>query len=77
MTTLELVRIEEFVVTYHNYPERPAKDRAAIARAFVAKMIYNLPTARALLERLATDKSLRRLCGWESMRELGRLQVTP
>jgi hypothetical protein len=29
-------------------------------------MIYNLPTTRALLERLATDQSLRRLCGWES-----------
>ena len=42
MTTLELVRIEKFVVTYHNYPGRPAKDRAAIARAFVAKMTYNL-----------------------------------
>ena len=66
VTTLELVRIEEFIITYHGYPGRPAQDRSAIARAFVAKMIYNLSTTRALLERLATDKSLRRLCGWES-----------
>jgi len=66
VTTLELVRIEEFIITYHGYPGRPVQDRSAIARAFVAKMIYNLPTTRALLERLATDKSLRCLCGWES-----------
>ena len=66
VTTLELVRIEEFVITYYGYPGRPAQSRSAIARAFVAKTIYNLPTTRALLERLAVDKSLRRLCGWES-----------
>ena len=57
-------------MTYRGYPGRPAQDRAAIARAFVAKMIYNLPTTRALLERLATDKSLRRLCGWENKHEV-------
>lgn len=70
VTALELVRIEEFIMTYRGYPGRPAQDRAAIARAFVAKMIYNLPTTRALLERLATDKSLRRLCGWENKHEV-------
>lgn len=32
--------------------------------------LYNLPTTRALLERLATDKSLRRLCGWENKHEV-------
>ncbi|MCW5602772.1 transposase [Nitrosomonas sp.] len=57
-------------MTYCGYPGRPTQDRAAIARAFVTKMIYNLPTTRALLERLATDKSLRRLCGWENKHEV-------
>ncbi|MCB1986006.1 MAG: hypothetical protein H6936_13695 [Burkholderiales bacterium] len=57
VTTLKLVRIEEFIFTPRGFPERPAQDRAAIARVFVAKMIYNLPTTRALLERLASDKS--------------------
>jgi hypothetical protein len=41
------------------------EDRVAIARAFVAKRVYNLPTTRALLDRLETDISLRRICGWE------------
>lgn len=65
VTTLELLRIEDFIFTARGLPGRPAQDRTAIARAFVAKMVYNLPTTRALLERLVTDKTLRRLCGWE------------
>jgi len=65
ITTLELIRIEEFILSSYGYPGRPPEDRAAIARAFVAKMIYNIPTTRALLDRLNTDISLRRICGWE------------
>src|ERR1022692_1789120 len=49
---------------------RPAKDRRAIARAFVAKAVYNMSTTRQLLERLSVDISLRRICGWESRREI-------
>jgi len=62
---LELIRIEEHLSDYYGGMGRPPKSRAAIARAFVAKMVYNMPTTRMLLERLASDKSLRRLCGWE------------
>ena len=63
--TLELIRIEEHLNDYYGGMGRPPKSRAAIARAFIAKMIYNMPTTRMLLERLESDKSLRRLCGWE------------
>jgi len=49
---------------------RPAKDRQAIARAFVAKAVYNMSTTRQLLERLPCDVVLRRICGWESQREI-------
>jgi hypothetical protein len=49
---------------------RPAHDRAAIARALVAKAIFQLPSTRALLDRLAHDSALRRLCGWESVSEV-------
>ena len=28
-------------------------------------MVYNMPTTRALLDRLETDTALRRICGWE------------
>ena len=36
-----------------------------MARAFVAKAVIGLPTTAMLIERLAVDKALRRLCGWE------------
>ena len=65
VATLELVRIEEFIYSSRGCPGRPSQDRTAIARAFVAKMVYNMPTTRALLDRLATDSALRRICGWE------------
>lgn len=62
---LELVRIEEHLNDNYAGTGRPAKSRATIARAFIAKMVYNMPTTRMLLERLESDKTLRRLCGWE------------
>jgi hypothetical protein len=62
---LELIRIEEHLNDYYGGMGRPPKSRAAIARAFIARMVYNMPTTRMLLERLESDKSLRRLCGWE------------
>jgi hypothetical protein len=45
---------------------RPGHDRVPIARAFVAKSIFQMPTTRALLDRLRCDRVLRGLCGWES-----------
>lgn len=65
VATLEMVRIEEFIYSSRGFPGRPPQDRTAIARAFVAKTIYNMPTTRALLDRLETDSALRRICGWE------------
>jgi len=56
VTTLEMIRVEEFILSSHGYPGRRPEDRVAIARAFVAKMVYNMPTTRALLDRL--DSSL-------------------
>jgi len=65
VTTLELIRIERFTAFSRSLRGRPPKERAAVARAFVAKAVYNMPTTRALLDRLTCDKKLRRLCGWE------------
>jgi len=49
---------------------RPARDRAALATAFMAKAILNLPTTRDLISRLRVDESLRRFCGWDSVKAL-------
>jgi hypothetical protein len=45
---------------------RPAKDRLALATAFIAKAIFNLPTTRDLIDRLRVDHALREYCGWTS-----------
>ncbi len=65
ITTLELLRIEEHLSGSWGWPGRPPAERGALARAFVAKVVYNLATTRMLLERLECDKQLRRICGWE------------
>lgn len=70
ITILELVRIEQFLPCYYGCTGRPQKTRSAIARSFVAKMIYNIDTTTLLIERLKTDKNLRRICGWESRIQL-------
>lgn len=62
---LEMIRIESFVRRSYGYAGRPQEDRRAIARAFVAKAVYNLETTRQLLEWLRSDAKVRRLCGWE------------
>ena len=67
---LELVRVERFTAVSGSLRGRPPKERAAVARAFVAKAVYNMPTTRALLDRLACDKKLRRICGWEQKGEI-------
>ena len=63
--TLEVIRIEQWIPRCFRVPGRPRKDRAALARAFVAKAVYDMPTTRVLLDRLVTDVALRRICGWE------------
>ena len=65
VTVLEMSRIEALVPLRAGGPGRPADDRQALARAFIAKAVLNLPTTAALIERLAVDMTLRRLCGWE------------
>ena len=44
---------------------RMKKSRISIAKAFVAKSVYNFETNDILIEYLNGCKNLRRLCGWE------------
>lgn len=68
---LEIIRIEEFFPSFcRGFQGRPEKSRKAIARAFIAKAVYNMPTTTFLIERLHTDSSFRRICGWESKNEI-------
>jgi hypothetical protein len=49
---------------------RPAIDRAKIARAFVAKAVFNFPLTSHLIDRLRVDPVLRRMCGFETVAEI-------
>lgn len=62
---LDMVRVEAFTRHWLGLPGRPTAERAALARAFVAKAVFGLTSTRQLLERVAADRTLRRLCGWE------------
>lgn len=59
---LDFAEIEKniTVVTITNTP----KDREEMARAFIAKSVYNMQTTSDLIDRLKVDKTLRVLCGW-------------
>ena len=70
VAVLNMVPIEALVACGHGGVGRPAADRRAMARAFVAKAVWNMSTTRQLLERLAADTALRRICGWEGRREV-------
>jgi len=67
----ELAAIEKFRRPFDGGPiGRPRQQRQPIAIAFLAKAGWNCPTTRALLDRLACDAKLRRLCGWETQVDL-------
>ena len=63
---LEVVEVEQYVpsLVYAASTGRPPEDRRPIARAFVAKAVYNLPTTHILIDLLHTMPSLRMICGF-------------
>jgi hypothetical protein len=67
VSVLGMARIEAFLPGWQGLPGRPPAERAALARAFVAKAVFNLPTTRLLIEMLSADKTLRQLCGWQRL----------
>jgi hypothetical protein len=68
---LEVVRIEEHVAAPPELPQgRPRRDRRLLARAFLAKAVYNLTTTELLMEMLRLQPNLRRLCDWERRRQI-------
>jgi hypothetical protein len=66
IVVFDVARIEAFVAVWSGVPGRPAADRQALARAFVAKAVLGLPQTNQLIDRLIADATLRRLCGWET-----------
>src|SRR3972149_2149792 len=69
---LEILRIEKHVFKKadNQWIGRQLKEREAIARAFVAKMIYKHIHTRLLLKDLQRSPNLKRICGFSSIREI-------
>lgn len=59
---LDFAEIEKYVSTINITNTK--KCRTEIARAFVAKSVYNVQTTRDLIDRLHIDRTLRVICGW-------------
>src|SRR6516165_9617950 len=74
IVTLELARVETLVGEWRGLPGRPPSDRAALARAFVAKAVMSIPTTKILIERLtaAIAPALRLGAPWTSA---GRIRL--
>lgn len=68
--TLEWVRIEEFVSSTGGGCGRPEHDRGMLANAFVAKAVLGIATTTGLIERIAMDRALKRICGFSMWRKL-------
>ncbi len=67
---LGLAKVEAQIRSGRGQVGRPPSDRVALARAFVAKAVFNLPTTKVLLDLLRADTRLRRICGWERGAEI-------
>src|ERR1039457_2071465 len=61
VSVLGMARIEALLPGWPGLPWRPLSERSALARAFVAKAVFNFPTTRLLVERL---------CGWQRSGEV-------
>lgn len=77
LTILELVQIERVIPAPQTTPRggRPPSDRRKLARAYLAKAALGLSETEDLYHRLETDRTLRRLCGWEEGQGLPSLST--
>ena len=62
VTVLEVVCPESFIRSIPRKDGRPLADRVNLARAFLAKAMWDIPTTWALIERLEVGPRLRNLC---------------
>lgn len=70
ISVLELIRIEEFIPSTTFAEGRPTKERHAIARAFIAKIILKLQYTKQLVKELNKNRQLRTICGFETFKKV-------
>ena len=67
LTVLPMIDLDHFINQVQGLPGRPKSNRLAIARSFVAKMVFKMPETKHLRTRLRSDPKLRHICGWTSL----------
>ncbi len=71
MWLLDWVPAQRFVERPRSRPGHPEQGRRPLLRAFLAKVLGNISTTEALIERLHADPTCRRCgCGWEIRRQI-------
>ncbi len=62
---IEMMQVDRFTkkLQWCRIGRKPA-DRTAIAHAFIAKAVWNLPGTKDIIYQLNANATLRRLCGW-------------
>ncbi len=70
IAVLDLVEGGRHVRCIHGGVGNPAADRRALARAFVAKAVWDMPATVVLIDRLRYDPTLRRPVGWSRVSEV-------
>ena len=65
----DVVKVHRYVSTVQ-WMGRKRTDRCCIARAFIVKAVFDLPTTEMLIELLHSDSSLRKICGFEIRRKI-------
>ncbi len=68
---IELINIPSYLTSFYWCGTgRKPHSRISLAKAFVAKAVWNMPTTRALLDMINNSPSLRRLCGWDTVADI-------
>jgi hypothetical protein len=68
---IELINLPHYLTSFYwcGIGRKP-HSRISLAKAFVAKAVWNMPTTRALLDMINSSPSLRRLCGWDTVGDI-------
>jgi Transposase DDE domain/Transposase domain (DUF772) len=68
--TIEALQLSRAIPADSQFLGRKRSDRLTLAQCFVAKCILNIPTTKALIERITVDASLRRIVGYERINDV-------
>jgi len=67
---LEVIEIERHIPKNQQWTGRPAAERRAIGRSFVAKAVLGYPHTRSLINELRARPNLRLICGFTKQRDI-------